>query len=322
LAARRKEALIVPDLICHIGFHKTASSTLQHQFFPACANLNLMTTLKPNVREFIQLVTRQDPLYFNPNEARAILGRELSDREVNLLSNESLSGPPYSGVIEWGLDHRSPVLANLHAAYPDADVIVVLRRQDGLARSLYRQYVKRGGTARIQRFFGMDGSGKPPLMSLDRFRYLPLLRYLRAHFKSRILILTFEEFVRDQDGFLDRLCAFLSVARPDIQLKQENVTRLGHFGMEVTRIMNFVFDNMLNRGIIPRIPTVRYGRRAKVSVVEYIHDHWPGRTRRDESSPLAQVSRQIWLDSQEDNRQIDRQFGTELARFGYYSDEE
>ena len=51
------------DVVCHIGLHKTASGTLQRQFFPACSGLNLLTTLDPAVREFVAWLrdeTRRD----------------------------------------------------------------------------------------------------------------------------------------------------------------------------------------------------------------------------------------------------------------------
>src|SRR5262245_50147919 len=205
-----------PDVVCHIGLHKTASGTLQRQFFPACSGLNLLTTLEPAVRQFVSLVTRTDPLYFSAQAAGTLIAGLLRRDRVNLLSNESLSGPPYAGVVEWGLDHRSPVLTNLVAVFPNARAVLVLRRQDGLAGPLYRQYVKRGGTARVDRFFGLDDSGRPGVLSLDRFRFRPFVQMVLDGFPGGVLVLTYEEFVRDHIAFLSRLCGFLRVERPDI----------------------------------------------------------------------------------------------------------
>ena len=248
------------DFVCHLGLHKTASGALQRQFFPACGGLNLLTTLDPAVRQFVHAVTRKDPLYFDPKQALELVGGQVRSDRVNLLSNESLSGPPYAGVAEGGLDHRSPVLQNLRAAFPDARVVLVLRRQDSLARSLYRQYLKRGGTARVQHFYGISAAHQPPLMSLDRFCFSPFVRCVFESFGSRVLVLTFEEFLRDQRLFLERLCHFIGVERPDIKLDPENVTRLGPAGMEVTRLLNFAFRGTLNQGIVPRLPVRRRGQ--------------------------------------------------------------
>jgi len=306
------------DVVCHIGLHKTASGTLQRQFFPACPQLNLLTTLDPAVRKLVQEITRRDPIYFDPASALTLISPQLRSDRVNLLSNESLSGPPYAGVIEFGLDHRSPVLANLQATFPQARIVLVLRRQDALARSLYRQYLKRGGTAQPARFFGFDPSGRPPLLSLDRFQYSTFINELRRRFPRGMLVLTFEEFAAAQAQFLDRLCTYLGVQPPQIVLRVENSTRLGAAGMEITRLMNFALRSMLNQGVIPAVPVRRHGRLERVSVVEYIHEKWPGKPRASSKDALSAISGEIFERFRDDNRRIDGDLGLGLAAFGYY----
>ncbi|MCG8429527.1 MAG: hypothetical protein MI754_19420, partial [Chromatiales bacterium] len=95
-------------VVLHMGLHKTATGTLQRQFFPACSDCQLLTAARPGVRRFVDLVTRKDPLFFEPDEAMAVLNDELDSTRPNVLSNEALSGPPYAGVIEAGMDHRAP----------------------------------------------------------------------------------------------------------------------------------------------------------------------------------------------------------------------
>ena len=306
------------QVICHIGLHKTASTSLQRQFLPACKHLHLLTTLDPKVRRLIHDITRQDPLYFDMDQARALVETCLSSTKVNLLSNESLSGPPYAGVVEWGLDHRSPVLSNLKSTLPNASIILVLRRQDTLARSLYRQYIKRGGTATVKRFFGLDGSDRPGLMSTDRFHFSPFLRCLFETFDRRVLVLTYEQFVQDQELFLTRFCEFIGVDRPDIEIKRENATRLGYRGMEVTRYLNFLMNSMLNHGVLPRLPLYRDGRWVRISIMELVHDHWPGRPNSGRVTPLQTAGDTILEMYREDNRMIDQEFGLGLDKFGYY----
>ena len=306
------------DIVCHLGLHKTASGTLQRQFFPACSGLNLLTTLNPAVRQFVEAVARKDPMYFDAKEAVTLLAGRLRSDQVNLLSNESLSGPPYAGVAEGGLDHRSPVLQNLRAALPDARVVLVLRRQDGLARSLYRQYLKRGGTATLNKFYGIGAAHQPPLMTLDRFRFSPFVRSVFDSFGSRVLVLTFEQFLRNQRRFLERLCHFVGVERPDMELNPENATRMGAVGMEVTRLLNFAFHGTLNQGIVPRLPVHRRGRWVRVSPVELIHDYWPGRPGPSKDSAFNRVTSEIWGTYREDNRRLDEKYRLGLGEFGYY----
>jgi hypothetical protein len=238
--------------------------------------------------------------------------------QVNLLSNESLSGPPYAGVAEGGLDHRSPVLENLRAVFPDARVVLVLRRQDSLARSLYRQYLKVGGTEKVQRFFGIPTAQLRPLISLDRFCFSPFVRGVFESFGSRVLVLTFEQFLRDQRLFLERLCNFIGVQRPNMELSRENATRMGPAGMEVTRLMNRVFRGTLNRAIVPRLPVRSRGQWKRLSIVELLHDYWPGRPGSRQDSAFSRVTSEIWEMHREDNRRLDEEFRLGLKEFDYY----
>lgn len=67
------------NVFLHIGLHKTATGTLQRQYFHACRELNLLTTLVPEMRRFVELVTREDPLYFDPKAARSVIGMLLCE---------------------------------------------------------------------------------------------------------------------------------------------------------------------------------------------------------------------------------------------------
>ncbi len=307
------------NVILHIGLHKTATGTLQRQYFPACEDLKLFTTLEPEMRAFVRYVTRCDPIYFNVPKALGYLESTLDDRNLNLLSNESFSGPPYAGVIEGGLDHRSPILANLSAVFPGAKVMLVIRRQDSLAKSFYRQYLKSGGTRTIRRFYGLEKTKHLPLMSLDRFNFYPYVEALSNSFPAGLLILTFEEFVQNQNTFLTKLTDFIGIKAPDIELEKENTTTLGPFGMEVTRIMNHLFRSLLNPGgIIPGLKAKRFGKPARISPVEFIHDKWPTRGKKSTKGEIHRVAVHIFEMVQENNRNLDQNFKVGLKQYGYY----
>lgn len=308
-----------PATAIHLGLHKTGTTTLQHQLFPACAEVNLLTTLDDTVRRFVRGVTRTDPLYYDAEAARALLAPRMSNDRLNLLSNESLSGPPYAGAIEIGLDHRSPVLANLAASFPDARAMIVLRRQDHLARSFYRQYLKSGGTRRARTFFGLSNDDKGPIMSPDRFRFARYVDALCEAFPAGVLILAFEQFIAEPAIYLQRIGEFLEVTLPEVELRRENATRLGPFGMEVTRLLNHLFRNLLNpAGVLPGVPTRRFGRWRSVSPVEFIHDYTPDFGRRSDGGAAAEIARGILEDCKADNRRLCESHGLDFERFGYY----
>lgn len=305
------------QVILHLGLHKTATGTLQRQFFPACPGINVLTTAVPQMRQFVAYATRTDPLYFDADHGLSLLDDVLDPDRTNLLSNESFSGPPYAGVIESGLDHRSPVLQNLRSTFPQAKAILVLRRQDGLARSMYRQYLKSGGTRSVRRFFGL-GSGHAPLFSLDRFLFARYVESIHESFPRGMLLLAFEEFVQDQAAFLQRLVEFVGIDLPDVVLKAENVTSMGPFGLEVSRLLNHLFRSFLNpAGLIPGVRVTRGGRTRRVSPLQFVHDKWPGR-RSKGLGQIGLVAQEILELSQADNRSLDRRFQLGLSRYDYY----
>jgi hypothetical protein len=307
------------EVVLHIGLHKTATGTLQRQFFPACSDLNLLTTLIPEMRKFVHYVVRCDPIYFDRKKGIEILSSVLNQNRPNMLSNESFSGPPYAGAIEGGLDHRSPVLTNLKAVFPQARVILVLRRQDAMVKSFYRQYLKSGGTRKIPRCYGLEGSSKPALMSLDRFNYFPYVDEIIKLFPAGVLILAFEEFVQSQHVFLKKLTEFIGINLPSIELKKENATSLGPVGMEITRMLNHLFRSLLNpAGLIPGYKTTRYGIPARVTPVQIIHDKWPSKGNKIREGGIFNISNDIFEKMKDQNKKIDEKYGLGLSSYGYY----
>lgn len=306
------------DIVLHIGLHKTATGTLQRQFFPACRGMCLLTTLVPEMRSFMELVTRKDPLYFDPDGARQVLEPVMRAEQPNVLSNESFSGPPYAGVIEGGLDHRWPILMNLKSVFPDARAMIVLRRQDALSRSLYRQYLKVGGTRGIRRFYGLE-NGHAPLMTLDRFFYHTYINAVGKAFPKGLLILTFEQFVTNQQVFLRKIAEFIGIEQPDILLTSENSTRLGPFGMEFSRQVNRLFRSSLNpAGILPGIPYRQVDGVRLTSPVFILHDRWPRKGATSRRSKHFRAGQQILDATRKDNEALDAEHHLDLQRYGYY----
>ena len=301
----------------HLGLHKTASGTLQRQLFPACEELCLHTTLEPQMRRFMWLATRKDPIYFDAQAAAAVLRPVMDATRLNLVSNESFSGPPYAGLIESGLDHRSAVLENLSAVFPDAKCFLVIRRQDRFAISLYRQYLKAGGTKSLHRFYVGDRHGNPPLMSLDRFLFDPYVAAVERLFPAGVLVLPFERFAADQTKFLAQLSQFLGVELPDIELQRENATRMGKGGLVFSRLLNHLFRNLANPGgILPGIPFRQFGQLRSTSPAQLLHDWYP--LPKPRGSLRYDVTDRLLRDAAQDNRRLSQRLNLGLEEFGYY----
>lgn len=306
-------------IVLHIGLHKTATTTLQEQFFPECEGVRLFTTKDRQMKSFVEYVVKKDPLYFKSEDAHAIISAAVSNKKINLLSNELLSGPPYAGAIDRGLDHRSTILSNLGKVFPEAKVILVLRRQDSLAKSFYRQYLKSGGTRSIYEYLWGKEGVRLPIMSPDRFLFGPYVDEVFRLFPRGGLLMPFEAFVENNEFFLRKITDFIGVPYPaNISLRRENATVLGEFGLEVSRILNYLFRNQLNPGgILPGLPSSKKEGSRFISPVQILHDKWPGKSGNMKGLVYHECQK-VLENVRQDNRSLDQKYNLGLDRYGYY----
>ena len=303
----------------HIGLHKTATTTLQRQVFPVLPGVHFVDSTHAAAAGIIYACQVQDPIYFDSGNARAVLQSAFSGDKFNLISSEGLSGSLYSAVGKRDLDHRHSIIDNLHRTLPEARILLVLRRQDQYARSVYRQYVKRGGVLNPAAFFGLD-SREGAYFPRDRFRYREYVLALKQRFPAGVHIGVFEEFVESPSTFLERMCRFLEVQPvEDWQLKKFNRSRLGSTGLEVSRILNRLFSSPLNPGgVLPGIPRRRRaGEWWSVSPVFMLQDHWPGTGRVADRSRLGRVCAKLLADEAARNGMLQDEQGLDLERYGY-----
>jgi hypothetical protein len=306
-------------IVVHIGLHKTATTTLQRGVFPVLPGLHFIDSARSAAASTIYTLQVQDPIYFDSSRAREALLRACSNVKVNLISAESFSGSLYSAVGKKDLDHRHSIIENLQRALPEAKIILVLRRQDQYARSVYRQYIKRGGVLDPAAFFGLenhDGACFPK----DRFRYREYVGVLKQRFPAGVHVGIFEEFVELPSTFLERMCRFLEVEPLDSwELEKFNRSRLGSTGLEVSRILNRLFRSPLNPGgVLPGLPRRRLsGEWWSVSPVYMLQNHWPGTGRVPENSRLGRVCAKLLADEAVRNRRLQEELNVDLAKYGY-----
>ncbi|MCG8426926.1 MAG: hypothetical protein MI754_06180, partial [Chromatiales bacterium] len=133
-------------------------------------------------------------------------------------------------------------------------------------------------------------------------------------------LLTYEEFVRDQQAFLDKLTQFIGIENPGVPLRSENATVLGPTGMEVSRLLNHLFRSNLNHGGMlpsPLLNNSANGRR-RLRPVSVLHEKWPGRRPTGRNGPLFEVGQEILDMVKEDNVGLDHCYGLGLDLYGYY----
>jgi hypothetical protein len=137
------EWLAMPNqrVFIHVGLPKTASTLLQGFVFPELRETTYIS--RPYTQEnhaFNKLQYADESLYA-AEELRGEIERimRLETGRAILISDELLSGAPFYNFINRGF-----IAKRLAAILPGAEIILFLRGQRDIIRSLYNQYVKIG----------------------------------------------------------------------------------------------------------------------------------------------------------------------------------
>ena len=228
----RGSGQLVPSTLIHIGMPKCGSTWLQRQLF------------KPINGYLLRFGPIQSKLAFVDGHAREwrppekLLGLKRAGGRVPTISGEMLAGDPLTG----GRD-RAIILARLQQTLPRARILIVIREQVDMFRSLYKLLVNWGYSATPEELIREEGDPSSHRFQLDYLSYHNLIAdYQRAFGRDRVLVLPFEQLRADPQGFVDTINAF-SECRPiegRVQVEPEQVLNPGRelTSLQVKRLYN------------------------------------------------------------------------------------
>jgi len=239
----------VIDLI-HIGDYKTGTSWWQRRALPAHPEICLLddpVEHKEIVHLMHQLVDSRD-LDFNPELLKARFEHELerlgcADKK-KIICRESLSGIYPTG------DHAARISERLHAVFGDVKVLIIIREQFSMIESVYSQYIKIGGTLKLEEFV-YDPIVSPGL--IERLKYHKIIEtYVDRFGRENVFVGLYEDFQKDNHLFASRVFEFIGCTMDWSLPSAEDVvnTSLTRVGLGVQRILNHFLRNDFN----PRMP--------------------------------------------------------------------
>ena len=221
-----------PQPLLHIGYHKTATTWLQKNLYPAISNADYLS--RPLVRDVFFNTTAWG---FAADAAREQLlqGRH-QDRRL-IISEEDFCGYTENGGL---LEALSRDLARrLQETFPQADVVIFIRNQLDMIRSSYLQYVRTGGTHSVRRYLNPYPVTDPyhrrwykkPLLTKDHFSYQHLIKHYQQLFGAdQVHVFCYEAFVADSRGFVRdfarRLQLDVDIDRLSFARRNESLGRL------------------------------------------------------------------------------------------------
>ncbi len=255
---RQKEARVnsqFANVLLHIGYHKTGSTYLQDCFFQPVNGFStdIGVTRTGIVRDFVF----PDNFLFDSERMRGRYMPFIESAELRglrfVLSHERLSGYPPSG----GYD-RLLIAHRLQATFPGARVLIIIREQISLIRSLYSQYITDGGDLTLAGFLDTPEPqlGRMPGFRLEVYEFDRLIAYYQQLFGAdRVLVLPFEGMLHDLPTFLQSITDFVQLP-PAVSVPMIVTNRRRPVPMQMAQRLGnrFLSNNELSRGAWLAIP--------------------------------------------------------------------
>ena len=235
--------------LIHIGFHKTATTFLQknifssseYKFYPITDSKHRhdqpkVFDTKLSVKSFAGyfFAESHDGFFLSPYENRTeeihkeveIFLKKINydSEKICVLSNERLCGAPHSGFY----DSKS-ICDRIYDAFPNAKILITIREQKSMIKSLYFQYIVEGGTKNISKYLTQKYNNyATSAFRASDLKYDALVGYYINTFgKSNVLTLPYEMLQNQSEDFFDRLYTFVDIDKPPIdlaKLEKANVT--------------------------------------------------------------------------------------------------
>jgi len=243
-------------LLIHIGFHKTGSTWLQQHFFSERSRGFYEIDDAPRHHIVHDLVT-PDAFSYSADAVRdryhGFIERARAHDCVPVISHERLSGYPPSG----GYDRRL-IADRLAETFPEAHILIVIREQIALIRSMYSQYIADGGHQSLEDFLHHPEPrlGRRPYFRFEFYEFHKLIGYYQQKFgKERVHVLPFELLARRPQQFADAISRLAGL--PDRAIAGDVVANKGRpYVMQafVRRANRYFSKSELSPGAVVSIP--------------------------------------------------------------------
>jgi hypothetical protein len=201
-------------MLIHIGYAKAASSWCQNRIFRD-ENSGFYDPYSDNKYEMTFEIIEKSPLNFDMKKTKDKFYSKLDESNNNpaVFSSEGLSGNWFSGGY-----NKKMIADRIHSIFPNAKILIIIREQNSMLSSVYRQYVYKGGLRSPQEFFIPEningeqlrpGRGRGPEFTLDHFKYNRIIKYYKKQFgDNNVLVLPLELLKSNKEEFLEKILSF------------------------------------------------------------------------------------------------------------------
>lgn len=231
--------------LIHIGYHKTGTSYLQKKLFTDEAHFTIPWGAQSTLA--VEHFLLAHPMRFDAQAVRAEFygAIDAGDTRIPVISQEALSGRPVRGFY-----YADQVARRMAATFPQARILIGIRQQEAMLESLYFQYIRMGGTDRLETLLGAnkDRAGYRPTFRLDHLEYdLMIDHYAGLFGAENVLTLPLELLAADPAEYVARINRFLGLDwAPEMSRQAVNARRSDRV-MQLERRLNMILPPPANR---------------------------------------------------------------------------
>ncbi|NQV53689.1 MAG: sulfotransferase [Flavobacteriales bacterium] len=251
------------EVFIHVGMPKTGSTFLQQVVFRQFEAIDYWEVFNHPSSYYIERIANSNYLNFNPDWGNRL--NELVEKSPSakiLISFEGLFGS-YSN--NYKSNFTNALI--LKKIFPQAKIIMCIRKQEEILKSNYAQLVSEGYSASFKQYINYNSRTKEfdferiesrISINLSSLNYGAYIEHYRTLFgASSVHVVPFEQMRKDISEFTRSVTDFIGVEPLPLEAIKQPAKKkaLPRSGMVIARLLNRVFvPKYGGSGIIPRSP--------------------------------------------------------------------
>ncbi len=224
-------------VLFHVGLPKAASTFLQKRVFPAVSDATFLNITSMNAALNQKVRSSSTAFLGDPQKSREVILKTKSPKVI--ISAEGFVGDAYQSF----LDHDAKARA-LKAIWPEAAILLVIRRQDRFCQSLFGQALRKGFPYSPARFLRLDGGtdSRNTLVRHFDYRAVDLDRLIATYEElfgeDRVFVIPLELLAADRSAFLEQIRSIGGFALPALEDAPSENTSYSPRGYRAARLLN------------------------------------------------------------------------------------
>lgn len=260
--------------LLHVGFPKTASTWLQY-YLQESQRINYIgkhvdkdrwaSEEMKSVRTSLQGL--REPYSFS--EVQDIIEKTIKvNPELPFVLSDEVLAKPWKDNPEWSTDYARL----LHTYFPDAKILLTIRKQSDIACSLYRKHVQNYGLASLSMKEWFDsGAGSHDVDFWRRWDLLEYYQGLTTFFSGSITVIPYEMMRSAKEEYCSMITQFFDIE--DVALKIEKPVNQVNFQTNYHQILRMLLRPKLWRKVRQEIKVKpRYDMDLLQSIDEYFFE--------------------------------------------------